>query len=562
MLRRIQPLPVQLANQIAAGEVVERPASVAKELLENSIDAGADEVALDLEQGGLKLLRVTDNGGGIHPEDLALALTQHATSKIYSQAELEQIASLGFRGEALASIASVSRFSLCSVYPGEAHGWQISNQGREGARAAQACALEQGTRIEVRELFYNTPARRNFLRSERTEYLHVEEVVKRLALSRYDIAFTLRHNGREIYRLRNATDTEAQQRRIAQIIGQGFMHHAIQLEFAAAGLRLWGWLSPPDHSLAQSGNQYFYLNGRVIRDKLVSHAIRQAHLSTLEAGRHPAYVLYLEIDPMQVDINVHPTKHEVRFRQTRLVHDFLLQALSEALNQRSEPPTDTDTNVADTHATTRKSSHMPPTQQAIAEQQHFYRQAHALRPAARPTPAIDTQGMLLLYGRYLLQQGEPVRLLDLQQLRRQLWLAQLRHSLSNGELVSVPVLVPEIIHLPAASLRQLEQLAPSLLRLGLVYDTLGPDSLVLRHKPRLMQGITANALFHLLLSDTVEVDHAPWQHRLVEALLELAPPLSLSQAAELLGRYKLEMAEDAPWRILDEDHCHHWLTQA
>ena len=553
MSRRIQPLPVQLANQIAAGEVVERPASVAKELLENSIDAGADQITIELEQGGLKLLRVTDNGGGIHPDDLILAVTQHATSKIYNQGELERIASLGFRGEALASIASVSRFSLSSRHPDAAHGWQIGNQAAgKGTATAQACALEQGTRIEVRDLFYNTPARRKFLRSERTEYLHVEEVVKRLALSRYDMAFTLLHNGREIYRLRNAPDEAAQQRRIGRIMGQGFVHQAIRLEFEAAGMRLWGWVSPPMHSLAQAGNQYFYLNGRVIRDKLVSHAIRQAHLAFLDAGRHPAYVLYLEIDPAQVDINVHPTKHEVRFRQTRLVHDFLQRALANALRDTALTPSNSDMAQAD---------EVTDSAAVIAEHPSSYRQTSALRPAARPPSGIDTRQMLLLYGRYLLRQGEKtVDLLDMQGLRRELWLARLRQGLADGEMVSVPVLVPQVSVLAPPQLSRLEQQAVPLLRLGLVFDTLGPDSVVLRQLPRLMQGLPVAGLIELLLDGPVEIDDPQWQVRLVDGLLALAPTLSLHQAGEWLMQAERELGKGLPWQPVNEAALQQWIS--
>lgn len=549
MSRRIQPLSAQLASQIAAGEVVERPASVAKELLENSIDAGADQISLELEQGGLKLLRVSDNGGGIHPEDLPLALAQHATSKIYSQAELEQIASLGFRGEALASIASVSRFTLCSYYPGEAHAWQIGNQGRGGPGQAQACALEAGTRIEVRDLFYNTPARRKFLRTERTEFLHVEEVIRRLALSRYDIAFSFSHNGRSILRLRRALDETQRQGRIGEILGKGFMRHALKVDVTAAGMRLSGFLAPPEHSLSQTGSQYFYLNGRMIRDKLVAHAIRQAHLTALEAGRHPAYVLYLEIDPAQVDINVHPTKHEVRFRQTRLVHDFLQRALSEALNPQ-EPPAAAPSSGA---------APGPSFSEAIAEQQSSYRQSSVPRALARTQTPLDTRGMLLLYGRYLLRQREAVQVLDMWSLRRQRWLSQLRHALADGEMVSTPVLVPEILSLSAAQLAQLQQHAQQWLRLGLLFDALGPDSLVLRELPRMMQGLAQGQLLELLLAESPRPEDEDWQSRLIDGLLARMPGLSLEQAASELQQAQ-QLGEPLPWRLLDEDRLRQWLT--
>ena len=302
MQRRIQSLPVQLANQIAAGEVVARPASVVKELLENSIDAGADQIELELEHGGIRLIKVLDNGRGIHRDDMKLALAPHATSKVYSQQELEQILSLGFRGEALASIASVSRFKLSSRMEDAEQGWELEAGGKEPIPSP----LPRGTLVEVRDLFHNTPARRKFLRSERTEFLHIEEVVKNLALSRFDIAFTLLHNGRQVLRLRQAEGEVQQGRRVGEILGKGFLREALQLGFEAAGMRLWGWLARPDASRSQSDKQFFYLNGRMVRDKLINHAVRLAHQAVLEPGRHPAYALYLEVDPRGVDVNVHP----------------------------------------------------------------------------------------------------------------------------------------------------------------------------------------------------------------------------------------------------------------
>jgi DNA mismatch repair protein MutL len=543
-------LSAQLASQIAAGEVVERPASVAKELLENSIDAGADRIELELEQGGLKLLRVSDNGAGIHPEDLPLALAQHATSKVYTQAELEQIASLGFRGEALASIASVSRFRLCSYYPGEAHAWQIDNQlgGKPGA--AKACALDAGTRIEVCDLFYNIPARRKFMRSERTEYLHVEEVLRRLALSRFDIAFSLSHNGRAGLRLRPARDEVACQKRIGDLLGRGFIASALKLDIRAAGMRLWGWISPPEQSLSQSSNQYFYLNGRVIRDKLVSHALRQAQLGVLEAGRHPAYVLYLEMDPAQVDINVHPTKHEVRFRQTRLVHDFLQRAVSETLGQMGHSSTGTDTVTSTGITATYPNAAPEPSR--LAETRQFYQQASGLRPSGRAPAALDTRGLSILYGRFALRQSEGrLELLDIDALRSLLWSAQL----AAGELVSVPLLVPEVLRLDEAQCRALLEAAQNWQGLGLMLDRLGPGELVVRARPQLMQGVEMAALLPRLLQ---------WDGRqpqpLLTQILALAPLPDLSQLAEYLQRAEAQGLA-LPWRSLSAETLQRWLQE-
>ncbi|MCP8688135.1 DNA mismatch repair endonuclease MutL [Marinobacterium sedimentorum] len=328
-MSRIQLLSPRLANQIAAGEVVERPASVVKELLENSLDAGATQIEIDVEQGGMKLIRLRDNGGGIEEEDLPLALSRHATSKILVLEDLEAVNSLGFRGEALASISSVSRLTLTSRRSDAPSAWQVQTEGRDMEPVVSPAAHPQGTCVEVRDLFFNTPARRKFMRTEQTEFKHLEEVVKRLALSRSDVSFQLRHNGRVIHQLRPARTEQDHERRISSVCGPAFIDQALSLDMCAeaSGLRLWGWMGLPTFSRSQTDLQYFFVNGRIIRDKLVAHAVRQAYQDVLFHGRHPAFVLYLELDPRLVDVNVHPTKHEVRFREGRLVHDFIFRTL-------------------------------------------------------------------------------------------------------------------------------------------------------------------------------------------------------------------------------------------
>lgn len=330
-MSKIKQLSPRLANQIAAGEVVERPASVVKELLENSLDSGADRIDIDVEAGGIKLIRVRDNGSGIEQEDLPLALCRHATSKIDNLDDLEAVASLGFRGEALASISSVSRLTLTSNSGESNEGWQAYCEGREMDTSVSPAAHPQGTSVEVRDLFFNTPARRKFLRTEKTEFGHLEEVVKRQALSRYEVGFSLRHNQRVIHSLRACRSQAEQERRVAQVCGSAFMENAVYISAEAAGLKLWGWVALPTFSRSQADLQHFFVNGRVIRDKLVGHAVRQAYRDVLYHGRHSAFVLYLELDPANVDVNVHPTKHEVRFRDGRTVHDFLFRTLHKAL---------------------------------------------------------------------------------------------------------------------------------------------------------------------------------------------------------------------------------------
>ncbi|AHK78435.1 DNA mismatch repair protein [Ectothiorhodospira haloalkaliphila] len=329
----IHELPPQLINQIAAGEVVERPASVVKELLENSLDAGARRIQLDVEQGGARRIRVRDDGCGIPRDQLCLALSRHATSKIASLDDLERVGSLGFRGEALPSIASVSRLTLTSAVAGEDSGWALQGDGGDRFEAPEPAPHPVGTTIDVRELFFNVPARRKFLRTERTEYGHLEEVVRRLALSRFDVGFDLNHNRKSTLRLPAAEDAATRDRRVGQICGEAFLEQAAFMEQEGAGLRLWGWMGLPTFSRSQADLQYFYVNGRMVRDRLVTHAVRQAYQDVLYHGRHPAYVLFLELDPALVDVNAHPAKHEVRFRESRLVHDFLFRSLHRALGE-------------------------------------------------------------------------------------------------------------------------------------------------------------------------------------------------------------------------------------
>ncbi len=345
MTNRIQKLTTLLANQIAAGEVIERPASVVKELIENSMDAGATKIEIDIEQGGMRLIRVRDNGSGIHQEDLGLSLSRHATSKIKNLDDLEQIFTLGFRGEALASVSSVSRLVLTSSV-GDGAGAQVTAQGTEMEPQLSPASHPKGTTLEVRDLFYNTPARRKFLRTEKTEFEHIDEVIKRVALSAFATSFVLKHNQRIVRQYHAAhTDIELEQR-IGSLCGSAFIENAIKMEAGAVGLKLTGWIAQPTFSRSQGDLQYFYVNGRMVRDKLVNHAVRQAYHDVLYQDRHPAFVLFLEIAPQQVDVNVHPTKHEVRFRESRLVHDFICRSIQDALAAIRPGQADTATPTA------------------------------------------------------------------------------------------------------------------------------------------------------------------------------------------------------------------------
>ncbi|KAB8309882.1 DNA mismatch repair endonuclease MutL [Rouxiella chamberiensis] len=333
----IKVLPPQLANQIAAGEVVERPASVVKELVENSLDAGATRIDIDIDRGGAKLIRIRDNGCGIGKDDLALALARHATSKITCLDDLEAILSLGFRGEALASISSVSRLILTSRTAEQQEAWQAYAEGRDMAVTVKPAAHPQGSTVEVLDLFYNTPARRKFMRTEKTEFTHIDEVVRRIALARFDVSVNLSHNGKLIRQYRAVKDPSQSSRRLASICSPTFVEHALEVEWSHGDLAIRGWVADPAGSRSLTDMQYCYVNNRMMKDRLINHAIRQAYQDQLKDDQQPAYVLYLDVDPHQVDVNVHPAKHEVRFHQSRLVHDFIYQAVMSVLQQAGNP---------------------------------------------------------------------------------------------------------------------------------------------------------------------------------------------------------------------------------
>ncbi|MBA6391034.1 DNA mismatch repair endonuclease MutL [Colwellia sp. BRX10-3] len=336
-------LPARLANQIAAGEVVERPASVVKELVENSIDAGATTIKIDIEKGGAKRIRIIDNGNGIAKNELALALSRHATSKIKDLDDLEAISSLGFRGEALASISSVARLTLTSKPEAQESAWQAIAEGRDMAVSVKPAAHPNGTTIDVSDLFFNTPARRKFLRTEKTEFAHIEEVIKRIALANFDIGFVLTHNHKIIKQFRVANSSIQRSKRVAQVCGQKFIDNAIEVDCEHNGLHLHGWIAQPSYFRNQNDLSYSYVNNRMMRDKLINHAIRQSYADLLPSDSFPAFVLFLQLDFSEVDVNVHPAKHEVRFHQGRYVHDFIYSVCNRALHHELDLNIDNST---------------------------------------------------------------------------------------------------------------------------------------------------------------------------------------------------------------------------
>ncbi len=519
---RVQRLPTRLINQIAAGEVVERPASVVKELLENSLDAGATQIEVDVEQGGMRLLRVRDDGAGIHKDDLMLALSRHATSKILTLEDLEQVTTLGFRGEALPSISSVSRLELCSRTAHTDSAWRIHGDGRELHTEPEPTAHPFGTTVEVRDLFFNTPARRKFLRTEKTEFTHVEEVVKRIALSHFATGITLRHNQRAIYTLAPAPDERDRARRVARVCGEAFVDHALYVDFEATGLRLWGWIALPTFSRSQSDLQFFYVNGRMVRDKLVGHAVRQAYQDVLYHGRHPAFVLYLEMSPAQVDVNAHPAKHEVRFREGRLIHDFLFRALHQALAGVSPgmvlPPPGTAPPTYPAHANTQQAMPLASSYTAtLARPSSSQVREHVAAYAALHSSGVESErihenatspplgyAVAQLHGIYILAQNKPgMVLVDIHAAHERITYERLKSSFEGIGIQAQPLLVPLSVAVSHAEASAAEEHVALFAELGFELDRIGPEALVVRQVPALLHDVDIAALVRDVLSDTL-----------------------------------------------------------
>jgi DNA mismatch repair protein MutL len=500
----IRVLPDLLISQIAAGEVVDRPASAVKELLENSLDAGALEVTVQLTGGGAKLIKITDNGSGIARDELKLALARHATSKIASLDELERVASLGFRGEALASIAAVSRLTLTSRKNGDKHAWTVTASGKELTRAAPA-ALPEGTSIEVRDLYFNTPARRKFLKSDATEFAHCEEAFKRIALSRPDAAFTLQHNGRAQYHVK----PQPLRARIGALLGEEFEAASIDVSEASAGLRITGAIGLPSHARGSRDAQYCFVNGRYVRDKIAAHAIRQAYQDVLHHDRHPAYVLFLEIDPAQVDVNVHPTKTEVRFRESHGIHQFIFHALNKAL---ARPAGGSGQPAAPAPAQPFRGSYPSFVQQAAMPLTVLNTAAHTAaspsafyetlfrEPAAAeaPLPAGETPlgyALAQLSGIYVLaQNARGLVIVDMHAAHERIMYEKLKGALDRREIPMQPLLVPVTFAAEALDVATVEEHAEVLRTIGFDIAAASPRSLVVRAVPAPLADADARSL--------------------------------------------------------------------
>jgi DNA mismatch repair protein MutL len=592
----IQLLPDALISQIAAGEVIERPASVVKELVENALDARAKRIEVELERGGCGLIRVRDDGVGIQPEEIALALARHATSKIASLDDLERVATLGFRGEALPSMASVSRLSLVSRSATAAHAWVI--EARDGALAAPVPASHPpGTSVEVRDLFFNVPARRKFLRSDATEYQHIVRMLERLALSRFAVAFTLVHNGKTVWSLPAAFTAAERLARVAKICGEDFAGHVIELKHDTESLRLSGWLALPTFSRSQADLQFAFLNGRFVRDKLLAGAVRLAYQDVLFHGRFSAYLLYLELDPTAVDVNAHPQKLEVRFRDSRRIHDFVFRTLERVLadtrpnaESAGSAPLDWLTGSAsfDRVALPNQARFVLPEGRAPRAGEDAYRSLVAraeigvgsgegvgvnggVGEGAGVSGGVgfgqgggDGAGaaplgyaIAQLHGVYILAQtADGVVLVDMHAAHERVMYERMKKLLA-GQTAQQQLLIPQVLHVTPAQAEAAEAHAQEFAALGFGVSRLAPDQLAMRAIPSLLAGRDPAGIVRDVLSDLLEQGHS---RRVEESINHLLATMACHAAVR--AQRSLSLAEmNALLREMEgterADQCNH-----
>jgi DNA mismatch repair protein MutL len=574
MSGRIQRLTPHLANQIAAGEVIERPASIVKELIENSLDAGSQQIDIDIDKGGIQRIRIRDNGHGIHKDDLVLALDRHATSKIHTLNDLDRIHTLGFRGEALASISSIARLSLSSSIETTQQGWKIApDYHRENSLIPAPIAHAQGTTVEIQDLFFNTPARRKFLKSEQTEFAHIETLVKRLSLSHFSTGFSLHHNKRLIYQLRPALDETAKEERIAALCSRSFIENALYIDMQGIDLRLWGWISLPTFSRSQSDLQYFYVNRRIVKDKLINHAVKQAYHDVLYHGRHPAFTLFIELDPYTVDVNAHPAKYEVRFRESRLVYDFVKQSLQKALtntrptvpqtlsaltpktelaNPLNEKNTTPSPNMASyqqntfplqvradspTYATDRDFSSATAKHEGLLTEKK-----HSIATPANPSEDATCDSPLgfalaQLHGIYILAENKQgLILVDIHAAHERILYERLKQDVKNVGIKTQILLIPISVVLTQQEILLLDEYGSEFTQFGFEFENMGPETLIIRQIPELLASRNIEQLVHDVLSDLKQ--HANSQ-RIPEKINELLSSIACHSAVRAHRRLTL-----------------------
>ncbi|MCF6288978.1 MAG: DNA mismatch repair endonuclease MutL [Proteobacteria bacterium] len=526
MTNTIHKLPSLLVDQIAAGEVIERPASVVKELLENAMDAGASKISIEIEQGGKKLIRIIDNGHGLQKQDLTLAIQRHATSKIQSLEDLESLNSLGFRGEALPSIVAISRFRLISKTTNADYAYQLNCLGGE-CEAVKPAQHPQGTTLEVRDLFYNTPARRHFLKTDRTEFLRIDELIKRVSLSRFDVGFTLIHNGKTIRSSPGGQQASHKKIRITQLCGKDFFDNSFFIDEQRHGMRLSGWVAKPSWNRASADRQFFYINGRMIKDKLIGHAVRQAYQDVLFHGRFPAFVLYFALDPKWVDVNVHPTKHEVRFRETQQVHGFIFGALNHALSQTkpgTQLHTETQGSLNTANITPVDYSKMQssiqfgksfPAANYVAESAGNYLQSIAQTSQSLPDFNVETQqddaqipplgyAKAQIHGVFILAENKQgMIIVDMHAAHERITYEWFKKSLSEQGIRSQSLLVPLAITVSERETHAVTQHQDWFNKLGLDVQVGSKESIIVRKVPTLLVKTDIESLIKDVLSEIV-----------------------------------------------------------
>ncbi|CAL7964155.1 DNA mismatch repair protein MutL [Gammaproteobacteria bacterium] len=507
----IKILDSHLVNQIAAGEVIERPSSVVKELLENSLDAGATEINIEIEGAGSKLIRIRDNGCGIEKDELALALSRHATSKIQILDDLEHIDSMGFRGEALASICSISRFKLISRTIDSANGWQVAAEGNSKASELQPCSHPVGTTAQVYDLFFNVPARRKFLRTQQTEFNHILEIVNRLALSCFDVGFLLKHDSKTILQLSPAKAQKEKTARVGKIVGAEFVQNALSLDAGLTGLHLTGWISQPTYTRSQADLQYFYINRRVVRDKTLSHAIRQAYQDVIYQQRYPVVVLYLTVDPELVDVNVHPTKAEVRFRESRLIHDFVAKSIQGALAVGRRTP-DVHAALAPIASSIKRDFVSLPKSFSTGFKQHSLPLVAAEESAIYTVPLFNAASATMvpalgfalaqLHNIYILAQNDDgLVLVDAHAAHERINYEKLKNAYNTAVVSAQTTLLPITVNLNQTEINCLESNLEVLQRLGFDITRSGPEKILIRAIPILLQEADIEQLMRDVVAD-------------------------------------------------------------
>jgi len=553
-INRIHALDARLVNQIAAGEIIERPASMAKELLENSLDAGATSIDIEVDNAGVKRLKISDNGHGILKQDLAMALSRHATSKIDNLMDLERIATLGFRGEALPSIASVTRLTIQSREQNAQQAWMVSSDGDNQVTEPTPVAHPVGTSIETRDLFYNTPARRKFLRTDATEFKHLDQIVRRMALSRFDVAFKLTHNGRVVLHLPGVPQGDP--RRLKMVCGDNVPRNSVYFDEQREDMRLHGWVGLPSFSRSQADMQYFFLNGRLVRDKTVIHAIRLAYQDVLFHGRHPVYVLYLEMDPAGVDVNVHPTKHEVRFRASRDVHSFIFRTIQRqvsvsagdvgslqvdaasgaAVPRPINPNTESNPDSVQTQITQQgglryaESERLTPdkVREQIAGYQTIAESAFRADPLISDEESLQSANtgipplgyaLAQLKGVYILaENAEGLVLVDMHAAHERITYERLKQALDEAVIAQQSLLVPVTIQVSETEILAWQQQQALFTKLGLEVEQLDEQVLVVRSVPEILIDSDVSQLVRDVLADLVAHEHSS---RIEETMHEL-----------------------------------------